>query len=393
MSFFVIVVVVLSLMYGYVGWRLIVPAAFALPVNILLWLSLAALLVLPFIPVVTRLHSTNGGWSNLIAWVAYLTFGFVTVLFAFVVARDVLMLLMPLAQKLTNLFGSSGGGESLADPERRRMLVNATNLGLLGVTGALTGYGLFEAMRTPKVVRIDIPVADLPPGLHGYTIAQISDVHVSHTIRRSFVQKVVDEVNRLKPDMVALTGDLVDGSVDQLREDVASLALLQAPDGLFFITGNHEYYSGVQQWVDETRRLGFDVLLNEHRVIERSNAKLLLGGVTDYSGGGFRTDHKSDPHRAIEGAPDCHLKILLAHQPVSIYEAEKAGFDYVLSGHTHGGQYFPYHFLVGLFQPYVAGLHQHGNTRIYVSRGAGYWGPQIRIGAPSEITVHRFVRA
>lgn len=393
MSFFVIVVVVLSLMYGYVGWRMIVPAAFALPVNILLWFSLAALLVLPFIPVVTRLHSTNSGWANLIAWVAYLTFGFVTVLFAFVVARDILMLLTPLAQKLAQLFGSSLGGEGLADPERRRALINATNLGLLGVTGALTGYGLFEAMRTPKVVRLDIPVANLPPGLQGYTIAQISDVHVSHTIRRSFVQKVVDEVNRLKPDMVALTGDLVDGTVEQLRVDVAPLAELRAPDGLFFITGNHEYYSGVQQWVDETRRLGFDVLLNEHRVIERNNAKLLLGGVTDYSGGGFRADHKSDPHRAIEGAPDCHLKVLLAHQPVSIYEAEKAGFDYVLSGHTHGGQYFPYHFLVSLFQPYVAGLHQHGKTRIYVSRGAGYWGPQIRIGAPSEITLHRMVRA
>jgi predicted MPP superfamily phosphohydrolase len=380
-------------MYGYIGWRLIVPAAFALPVNILLWLSLVVLLILPFIPVVTRMHSMNSGWANLLAWVAYLSFGFITVLFAFVLARDVIWLGVLAAQKIAHLFGSSGTADALADPERRRILINSTNLGLLGATGALTGYGFFQATRTPRIVRVDLPVANLPEGLNGYTIAQISDLHVSHTIRRDFVQAVVDEVNKLKPDMVALTGDLVDGTVEQLRDDVAPLAELIAPDGCYFITGNHEYYSGVQQWIDETKRLGCDVLLNEHRLIESNGAKLLLGGVTDYSGGGFGANHKTDPHKAMQNAPASDLKILLAHQPLSIYEAEKAGFDYVMSGHTHGGQYFPYHFLVGLFQPYVAGLHVHGRSRIYVSRGTGYWGPQLRIGAPSEITLHRLVRA
>ncbi|MEW5794956.1 MAG: hypothetical protein AB1772_01220 [Candidatus Zixiibacteriota bacterium] len=157
------------------------------------------------------------------------------------------------------------------------------------------------------------------------------------------------------------------------------------------MTGNHDYYSGVQQWVDEAARLGFTVLLNEHWVIERGDARLLLAGVTDYSGGQFRADHTTDPHLALAGAPPTHTKILLAHQPRSVFEAVKAGYDYVLSGHTHGGQYFPYHFLVALAQPYVSGMHQHGDTRIYVSRGTGYWGPQIRIGAPSEITVHRLI--
>jgi uncharacterized protein len=391
-SFFVLVVVVLSLMYGYIGWRLIVPAAFALPVNILLWLSLVVLLILPFIPVVTRMHSMNSGWANLLAWVAYLSFGFVTVLFAFVAARDIIWLAAMVVHKVTHLFGSIVSDGSLVDEERRRFLTNATNLGLLGITGALTGYGFFQATRTPKIVRVDLPVANLPEGLNGYTIAQISDLHVSHTIRRDFVQAVVDEVNKLKPDMVALTGDLVDGTVDQLRDDVAPIADLNAPDGRYFITGNHEYYSGVDQWILETKRLGFDVLLNEHRVIEHNGTKLLLGGVTDYSGGAFRADHKSDPQKAISGAPACDFKVLLAHQPLSINAAEEAGFDYVLSGHTHGGQYFPYHFLVGLFQPYVSGLHEHFMTRIYVSRGTGYWGPQLRIGAPSEITLHRLVR-
>ncbi len=392
MSFFVIVIAVLTLMYGYVGWRLIVPAAFSLPVNILLWITLGVLLILPFLPVATRLHSSNSGWANLIAWVAYLTFGFITVLFAFLVVRDILLLLVFLAQRTVHLFGSGEVGENIVDPERRRLLINTTNLGLLGITGALTSYGLYEATRTPRIVRVDVPIPNLPPSLQNYTIAQITDVHVSHTIRRKFVQAVVDEVNIAKPDLIAVTGDLVDGSVEMLRDDVAPLGDLVAPDGLFFITGNHEYYSGVQSWIDETRRLGFTVLLNEHRMIDRSGARLLLGGVTDYSGGQFRADHISDPHRAVAGAPDSHVTILLAHQPVSIYEAEKAGFDYVISGHTHGGQYFPYHYLVGLFQPYLAGMHQHGKTRIYVSRGTGYWGPEIRIGAPSEITLHRLIR-
>jgi predicted MPP superfamily phosphohydrolase len=358
-SFFIIVVVVLSLMYGYVGWRLIVPAAFSLPVNILLWASVVVLLVLPFLPIVTRMRTMHGAWIDLVSWVAYLSFGIVTVLFAFLFARDVLWMLVLAYHKVAHLLGSSGAADALADPERRRLLINTTNLGLLGVTGALAGYGLYEAMRTPRIVRVDLPVANLPAGLDGYTIAQISDLHVSHVIKRSFVQGVVDEVNKLKPDMIALTGDLVDGSVEQ--------------------------------WIEETRRLGFDVLLNEHRLIEKNGAKLLLGGVTDYSD--RHSQHPTDPHKAISDAPACDLKILLAHQPLSIYEAEKAGFDYIISGHTHGGQYFPYHVLVGLFQPYVAGLHQHGRSRIYVSRGTGFWGPQIRIGAPSEITLHRLVRA
>jgi len=200
-------------------------------------------------------------------------------------------------------------------------------------------------------------------------------------------------VNELKPDLVALTGDLADGLVDQLRDDVAPIADLKAPYGSYFVTGNHEYYSGSKQWLNEVSRLGFTVLLNEHRIINCGNSHLLLAGVTDYSGGQFSPVHRSDPAKAIANAPQCDVKILLAHQPKSIYTAEKAGFDYVISGHTHGGQYFPYHFLTALAQPYLSGFHKYGRTQIYVSRGAGYWGPQIRIGARSEITIHKLIRA
>jgi predicted MPP superfamily phosphohydrolase len=384
-------------MYGYVGWRLIVPAAFSLPVNLLLWGLLVVLLALFFFPIIMRFSIAGGLWVTIISWVAYLSFGFITLLFAFVAARDIIWLLVVGGQKVvgfvSHLFGSASAAIDPVDPERRRFLVNSLNAGILVATSGLTGYGLFEALRRPDIVEVTIPIKNLPDNLNGFKIVQITDIHVSRTVGRRFVQTVVDMTNELKPDLVALTGDLVDGSVAQLRDDVAPLADLKALHGLFFITGNHEYYSGVQQWLEETARLGFTVLMNEHRVIERGAGRLLLAGVTDYSGGQFNHDHLSDPHRAMAGAPPCHAKILLAHQPKSIFEASKAGYDYVISGHTHGGQYFPYHFLAALAQPYISGFHTHNGTRIYVSKGTGYWGPQLRIGTRSEITVHTLVTA
>ncbi|HDL03489.1 MAG: metallophosphoesterase [Candidatus Zixiibacteriota bacterium] len=397
MIFFIVVIIILSMMYGYVGWRLIIPARFSIPVNIILWAVLVVALVLPFLPVMMRFRGVGGFWIDALAWIGYLSFGFVTLLFAFLVAKDLILLLSAAVQKSIHYIGGLFGSESVAaettDPERRRLLVNGLNLGVIGISGAMTGYGMFEAMRKPEIVEVDISIKNLPEEFDGFRIIQITDIHVSHTIKRPFVRAVVDTVNGLNPDLVALTGDLVDGSVDRLHDDVAPLADLEAPHGSFFITGNHEYYSGVQQWVEETARLGFTVLLNEHRIIEKGEGRFLLAGVTDYSGGGFGADHKSDPHKATAGAPDGPVKILLAHQPKSIFEAAEACYDYVISGHTHGGQYFPYHFLTALTQPYLSGLHRHKETQIYVSKGTGYWGPQIRIGARSEITVHRLKSA
>ena len=392
MSFFLVVITVLSLMYGYIGWRLIGPAGFGLPVTLLLWAAILVLLVLPFLPIFMRFNAVEGTAVDVAAWIGYLSFGFMTLLFALMVTKDLAVLLVALAQKTYHLIGNVADSASeQVDPQRRNLITNSLNLGLLGVTGALTGYGMFQAMRRPDIVEIKVPIRNLPDDLVGFRIAQITDLHVSHTIKRPFVQTVVDTVNEIKPDLVALTGDLVDGSVRQLKDDVAPLADLNAPYGLFFVTGNHDYYSGVQPWIEEIQRLGFTVLLNEHRLIERGEGRLLLAGVTDYSGGRHMPGHASDPHKAIDSASDHHAKILLAHQPKNIFEAARAGYDYVISGHTHGGQYFPYHFLAAMAQPYISGFHQHGQTRIYVSRGTGYWGPQIRLGARSEITVHQFV--
>jgi predicted MPP superfamily phosphohydrolase len=387
--FLLIAIAILALMYGYVGWRLIIPAALPLHWNILLWGILVITFFLPFIPVLTRFRGAGSLWLDILAWIGYLSFGFFTLLFAFLVAKDIIMLLVAGFQKAALLFGLAGNsGPEVVDPNRRQILTNTLNLGVLGVTGTLFGYGVYGALRKPKIITVEAPIRNLPPEFEGFRIAQISDIHVSHTIKRPFVQEIVDMVNELQPDLVALTGDLVDGSVDQLEKDVAPLADLKAPFGYYFITGNHEYYSGVEQWLKETARLGFTVLINEHRIITKNGKSIILAGVTDYTGGQFLKEHVSDPHKAISGAPEGLPKILLAHQPVSIYEAAKAGYDYMISGHTHGGQYFPYHFLVALSQPYISGMHRSGDTMVYVNKGTGYWGPQLRIGARSEITLH-----
>jgi predicted MPP superfamily phosphohydrolase len=255
-----------------------------------------------------------------------------------------------------------------------------------------TLVGVFNARRRARVRRVDVPIAGLPAQLHGFSIAQITDLHVGATIKRRYLERVVDAVNALDADVIAVTGDLADGSVRELGWHTEPLARLAARHGVYFVTGNHEYYSGVHDWVREVRRLGMSVLLNEHVVLSHRGATVVVAGVTDYSGGWFHPAHRSDPARALAGAPrDAGVKLLLAHQPRSAFAAARAGFDLQLSGHTHGGQIFPWKYLVRLQQPFTAGLHRLEGLWVYISRGTGYWGPPKRLGAPSEITLLRLV--
>jgi predicted MPP superfamily phosphohydrolase len=254
--------------------------------------------------------------------------------------------------------------------------------------------GLLNARRRARVVNVEVPVRNLPESLRGFTIAQISDVHVGPTIKRRYVDAIVDAVNSLHADVIAVTGDLVDGSVKDLANHTAPFARLSARHGAFFVTGNHEYYSGEPAWTAEFERLGMRVLMNEHVVITHQGSQVVLAGVADYSAHHFDPKQRSDPERAIKNAPvDAGARILLAHQPRSAPAAAAAGFDLQLSGHTHGGQFWPWNLFVRLQQPFTAGLHRLNDLWVYISRGTGYWGPPKRLGAPSEITRLRLVPA
>jgi predicted MPP superfamily phosphohydrolase len=313
-------------------------------------------------------------WSGALTWAGLLSMGFFSSLLVLTFLRDVLLLVLTLA--------GAGGPAPVRD--------SAIGVPLLAL--AVTFIGFINARRLARVVRVDVPIAGLPQELAGYAIAQISDIHVGPTIKRAYLNAIVNKVNSLKPDAIAVTGDLVDGSVQRLALHTAPLARLAAPDGVFFVTGNHEYYSGAEQWIAEVRRLGLRVLLNEHVIRRRGQAALMIAGVTDFTAQHFNPAHKSDPQQAAAGAPDdVAVKVLLAHQPRSAPAAADAGFDLQLSGHTHGGQFFPWNLFVPLQQPFVAGLNRVRSLWVYTSRGTGYWGPPKRFGAPSEITLVRLV--
>ncbi|MEM9069078.1 MAG: metallophosphoesterase [Myxococcota bacterium] len=326
----------------------------------------------------------NVEWFAPIRWAGFVQMGLFFLLFMFLVFRDLGMLLAEGVRRILR---------RPVDPERRRFFENASNAGILGLTSALGGSGLASALSTPEVVEVDVPITNLPPALDGYRIVQLSDIHVGPTIKGKELREMVSVANALEPDMVAVTGDLVDGYVEDMRDDVAPLGDLRGRDGVFFCTGNHEYYWDADAWVAEVRRLGLTALLNEHVVVERDGAKVLVAGCLDYSSHRVVPEAISDPAGAKADAAPHDLSILLAHQPKSIKAAAEAGYDLQLSGHTHGGQFFPVTLFVGLVHPFSQGLGKQDNTWIYVNRGTGYWGPPLRAGVPPEITLLRLVRA
>jgi predicted MPP superfamily phosphohydrolase len=388
---FIIAFSIVSAGYGYAGWRLITPAHFPPPWSWIAWTLLALFLLLPVLAMSVEFNRLDFPLKRGLEWGAYISLGFFSMVITLLVMRDIAWLIVTGAQKLAELVAVMNGGSprsaGAADPHRRNLLVQCMNLGVIAAAGGLTAYGIYEARRRPSIVEVEIPIKGLPGSLQGFRIVQITDIHAGLTVTRPFVEMVVEMANAQMGDIVAFTGDLVDGTVEQLREHVAPMKNLQARYGRFFITGNHEYYSGALPWVEEAKRLGFDVLLNEHRVIRQEGGTILLAGVTDSSAGGFIPGHRSDPYKAIAGAPAADVRVLLAHQPKSLYEGSKAGFDVQISGHTHGGQFFPWNLLATIGQPYIKGLHKFADTWIYVSKGTGYWGPPVRLAARSEITV------
>lgn len=271
-----------------------------------------------------------------------------------------------------------------ANVERRQAIARIFGA-LAAVLGlGMSGAGMVSALSSVAIARVRVGIQGWRKR-DGYRIVQISDVHVGPTIGRGFVEEVVAKINALEPDLVAITGDLVDGTVEDLAEHVAPLANIVAKDGVFFVTGNHEYYSGAVAWCAHLARLGIRVLRNEHVRIGEDDG-FDVAGIDDASSRGLVPGHGPDVHKALANRDPSRPVVLLAHQPKGVETADELGVDLQLSGHTHGGQLFPWNFLVRLQQPFVAGLHRVRKTQIYVSRGTGYWGPPMRLGAPAEIT-------
>ena len=311
--------------------------------------------------------------------VGFLCMGWVSFVFVLTLARDVLLLLTaalpPLAAAHTILDESGAAWVSVA-------------------ALAAVCIGALAALRGPWVRRVDIPVEGLAPDLDGIRIVQISDLHAGPTMRRAYVQRVVDMTKALAPDLIALTGDIVDGSVARLASRVAPLQALTSGDRAFFVLGNHDYYSGAAPWTEHFKAMGFRVLENAHVTIAHGAARLLIGGVIDFAAGRSDPHARPRPDLATDVDARADFRLLLAHNPKIASHAEQAGFDLQLSGHTHAGQFFPWTFVIHLVHgPHAAGLSRRGRLWVYVSAGTGTWGPPVRLGSRPELTLLRLVAA
>lgn len=370
--FVLVLSALLAAAYAYAAWRLtsshLAGVLLALPF-VLVWL----------VPVVYWVYERENHTraDDLLHATSYLAMGWLNFVLLLSLARDALLWL------------SAGAAPSLH-----------AGLGAAGAAvvywGAAValGVGALAALRGPHVRHVEIPLADLPTEWEGLRIVQISDLHVGPTIGAAYVRRVVEMSNALAPDLVALTGDIVDGTVARLAQDVAPLADLTAKEGIFLVLGNHDYYSGAVPWVKQFEALGLQVLRNEYRLFERGVVRLVVGGVTDPAA---HLDVPPQlPQPALAAAPEVGpaVRLLLAHHPKLAPLAEQAGFDLQLSGHTHAGQFFPWTLAVRLVHgPHVAGLSRHGRLWVYVSAGTGTWGPPVRLGTRPELTLLRLVRA
>ncbi|ATL65797.1 metallophosphoesterase [Nocardia terpenica] len=271
----------------------------------------------------------------------------------------------------------------VADPGRSRGVA----IGVLAVSAALVVWGVIEARRVPRVRTVEVRIPGLGAGLDGLRLVVVTDTHFAALNRLRWSERVVEAVNAQRPDIACHAGDLADGPVDRRRSQVDPLGKVEAELGRFYITGNHEYFGDAAGWIDHMRSLGWRPLRNQHEILTRGGDRLVLAGIDDPTGVSL-AGHGPDLSAALAGAdPDLPV-VLLAHQPKQVAEAAKAGVALQISGHTHGGQIWPFHYLVRFDQPVVAGLSRHGERiQLYTSRGTGFWGPQLRVFAPSEITV------
>ena len=363
----------MGLLHAYIGVRLLPD----LPVSDVWRVAGALFLLASFVlmPMSVLSRGINRQpLSDMLAWAGSLFMGLFSSLLILTALRDLVLL---------------GAALFASDAAAAIAVRSAVAVPALALLATLVGF--FNARRRARIKYVEVPIDGLPDALHGFTIVQITDIHVGPTIKRRYLDAIVDAVNRIEADMIAVTGDVVDGPVGDLAPHTQPLSRLRARHGAYFVTGNHEYYSGAPAWTAEMRRLGLTVLTNGHRVLDHDGAVLVVAGVPDYSAHLFDPAERSDPAAAIRGAPEDAPRILLAHQPRTAAAAAEAGFHLQLSGHTHGGQFWPWNHFVRLQQPFIGGLDRLGGLWVYTSRGTGYWGPPKRLLVPSEITRIRLV--
>jgi len=362
---------VFALLHVYVAQRLFVAPALPAVLAVGGCVLLALLLVL--VPVGFVFSRRDRGWpSRIFPPLAIGWLGVSGVLLTVTVVTD-------LGRLLYALF--HGWPDAVAAAHQARLQAVVVALG----TALLVPFAMWTARGRLVLSRVRVPLEKLAPGVAGLRIVQISDLHVGARLGEAFVRRVVDRVNALHPDVVAITGDLVDGPVDVVEQALKPLADLIAPHGVYFVTGNHEYYWDGQESVRMVKALGLTVLHNEHRLVERAGGTVVIGGIPDLHGVRFLADHESRPDLVFAGAPEGAPRVLLAHQPRAVTGAAPHGVDLMLTGHTHGGQIFPFHLFVRLQQPVVRGLRKLLGVWVYAHRGTGFWGPPMRLFSTPEI--------
>jgi uncharacterized protein len=371
-AFAAVVLSVWAAGHVYLAHRLLIETDVAEPMRALALAAMIALASLPLLqPIAERTVSPRVG--RLIAWPGYVWMGFAFFLIVFFGLTNLSLLLVAAAA---------------VRPEHAAALgwARAQAVIVVALAASATVVGLVAGLRLPAVRRLEIRLARWPGALDGFRIVQISDLHIGALLDRRFARTVVDAVNALRPDLIAVTGDLVDGSVALLAEEVAPFAELRSRHGSYFVTGNHDYYSGVDPWLGVIAGLGMRILRNERVTIEQRGTRFDLAGVDDHRASLFGGGHGEDVPRALAGREPGRPLILLAHDPTTFHGASKLGIDLQLSGHTHGGQIWPFGAFVRLAVGFVAGHYARGDAQLYVSRGTGFWGPPMRLRAPAEIT-------
>lgn len=341
------------------------------------WVSILAVLFMFFLPVAAIiLQRINIGRSFhlIISWISYPVFAFFALFISFLIVRDLLYLFIKL---LLFVFPDSHFLMKIVETP-----INGLVLSI--VTLIFFIYGIWNAY-TPTLKSVQLYTK--LDSLNGLKALQLSDIHVSDLTPTSFVERIVRISNEANPEIIFLTGDLTDGNFNELRSKIEILKQLKADKGKYFITGNHEYFNEKDSILSIMEEIGFKVLQNEGEYIFKE--KLYVGGINDYIAGRFK-DEPSDPEKALNNYTGEGYKILLAHQPKSIKNKATMNYDLILSGHTHGGQFFPGNLLVYLDQPYIKGLYDIDGTKLYVSQGTGFWGPPIRVGTTPEITLFEF---